>query len=269
MLISKHHYYRPRPVAALLQLMGRFFDVAGNIGWMNALKLFLGHRFCREYALLLPGLQGPLYLRGGSSDAYVFRKVFLLEEYFLPHQNPRFVIDAGANVGISAVYFASLYPQATIFCVEPEPANIRQFGKNTRHYSNIKLFPGALWSRKASLAIANPGADSVGFVIREQTGNAEPGVPAFSVTDLLVNAPVQTVDILKIDIEGSEFRVFADDPDEWLAKVKVLMIELHENKAPGCGRAFFSAATRQDFQYHLRGENVVLTRGLSEPAAIY
>jgi len=268
MVISKHYCYTRKPAASAFQLMGRFFDLQGNIGWINAFKLFLGHRFCQEYALRLPGLKGPLYLRGRSSDAYVFRKVFLLEEYFLPNQKPRFIIDAGANVGISAVYFAHLYPEATIYCVEPEADNIRQFLKNTRSYPNIKLFPGALWSRAASLVITNPEADSVGFVVREQA-SSEPGVAAYSVGDLLAQAPSPSVDILKLDIEGSESRVFSDNPDLWLTKVKVIMIELHENKAPGCGQAFFSATTRQNFRYHLRGENMMLTRGDVETAALY
>jgi FkbM family methyltransferase len=269
MVISQHHRYKLRSFAAVLQLIGRFFDVQGNLGWINALKLFLGHRFCSEFTLKLPGLKGPLYLRGGGSDAFVFRKVFLLEDYFIPGQNPRFIIDAGANIGISAVYFANLYPEATIFCVEPESANIQQFLKNTRPYPNIKLFSGALWSRTTSLAIANPEAHSAGFVVREQVRVTEHAIPAFSISDLLAQAPAEQVDILKIDIEGSESRVFGENPDPWLARVKVIMIELHENKAPGCGQAFFSATTRQPFQYHMRGENMVLTRNNGEKAVCY
>jgi FkbM family methyltransferase len=191
----------------------------------------------------------------------VFRKVFISEEYSLPDCRPQFIIDAGANVGISAVYFAYRYPEATIFCIEPEASNAAQLRKNTAAYPNIRLIQGALWSRNARLTITNPEAEKVSFVTTDAaTTVGRDSIPGFTVADLLAQSGHQQIDILKIDIEGSEAQVFAGDVDPWLAKVRVLLIELHENKAPGCGRTFFSAVTRHPFEYRQQGENVLLTR---------
>ncbi len=260
MLRDTHEIFKPSRLSAFLHLLGRFFEIQTTIGLLNALKLFLGHRCRGEYSLRLPFLRAPLYLRGRSSDPNVFRKVFIHEEYHVPGQKPRLIIDAGANVGISAVYFANLYPDATILCIEPEPSNVLQFRKNTQAYPNIRLIQGALWSRSANLAIINPSSDKVSFVVKEVASGTPGAIPGYGINELLPPTGAQRIDILKIDIEGSEAEVFAGDIDAWLSKVGILLIELHEDKVSGCGRTFFSACTRHSFQYHQRGENMVLTR---------
>jgi FkbM family methyltransferase len=257
---TAHMFKRPSWLAAVLHLLGRCFELRATIGLVNTLKLYLGHRFARHYTLQVPFLTMPLHLRGRTSDSHVFRKVFISEEYHVPNLRPRLIIDAGANIGISAVYFAALYPEAIILCLEPESSNIQQFRRNTSNYPNIRLLPGALWSRNALLSITNPNADSVSFVVKEcgPASQCPDPVEGYGIRELLAEVGHDRIDILKIDIEGSEAEVFGAAPAEWLSRVGVLLIELHENKAPGCGRIFFDATAKHPFQYHQQGENVVL-----------
>ena len=255
-----HTFKKSSCLGEAFQLLGRCFELRATIGLLNTLKLYLGHRFRREYTLRVPFLSAPLYLRGGTSDAYVFRKVFISEEYHVPRLEPRLIIDAGANIGVSAAYFAALYPKATVVCLEPEAGNIEQFKRNTAAYPNIRLLPGALWARNARLSITNPRADSVSFEVKEceSPANNPDAVEGYGLAELLATLGHEQIDILKIDIEGSEAAVFASNPGRWLDRVKVLLIELHEAKAPGCGRIFFGATIQHPFRYHQRGENVVL-----------
>ena len=257
---ATHIFRKPSRLSALFQLIGRAFELQASLGLVNTLKLYWGHRFLRDYTLRLPFLPAPIHLRGRTSDAHVFRKVFISEEYHVAGQHPRLIVDAGANIGISAVYFAALYPDATVVCLEPETANIQQFRRNTAAYSNIRLVPGALWSRNSRLSITNPRADSVSFVVAECSTNetCQDPVDGYGLQELLATLGHDRIDILKVDIEGSEAVVFGGDPAGWLSKVGVLLIELHENKAPGCGRIFFGATVQHPFHYHQRGENVVL-----------
>ena len=65
--------------------------------------------------IAVPGYHAPVTLRAGTSDVYSFEKILVDGEYsHAPLRNPRCVIDAGANIGCSAVYFARLYPDARI-----------------------------------------------------------------------------------------------------------------------------------------------------------
>src|SRR5438128_1024549 len=67
------------------------------------------------------GLNRMLTIRPSTSDLRVVLKVLADHEYTTPLPiNPKLIIDAGANIGISALYFANRYPNARIYAIEPE-----------------------------------------------------------------------------------------------------------------------------------------------------
>jgi hypothetical protein len=68
------------------------------------------------------------------------------------------------------------------------------------------------------------------------------------------------IDILKLDIEGAEQDLFASNYS-WLARVNIVIIELHEKLIPNSSAAFYSAAS--DFTYlGISGENAIFVRAL-------
>ena len=67
------------------------------------------------------------------------------------------------------------------------------------------------------------------------------------------------IDILKIDIEGSEKEVF-EASKTWIDKVTVVMAEVHDSLKPGCNQAFMEAT--RGFQVPvIKGETIVRIRG--------
>ena len=89
----------------------------------------------------------PLHYRPGSSDEGVIRQIFANREYDLArlrrHEEiGRFfrdqftqgrrplIIDAGANIGASAAYFALTYPTAIIAAIEPDLGNFELLRRN-------------------------------------------------------------------------------------------------------------------------------------------
>ncbi|HEY1809236.1 MAG TPA: FkbM family methyltransferase [Acidobacteriaceae bacterium] len=81
-----------------------------------------------------------------------------------------------------------------------------------------------------------------------QVRKAKPGekadVTAYSVPDLLKASHFQQIELLKIDIEGSELALFSGNPEPWLGLVRNICIELHGAE---CETAFLEAL--KDFQY--------------------
>ena len=67
--------------------------------------------------------------------------------------------------------------------------------------------------------------------------------------------------MLKIDIEGAEKELFADDNvQKWLPRVNVIAIELHDRMKHGCSYAFFKAISKHKWYFSLRGENLIFIR---------
>ena len=69
-------------------------------------------------------------------------------------------------------------------------------------------------------------------------------------TSLIVNKidySIREIDILKLDVEGAEKNIFSSNTN-WISKVQLLIIELHDEVVPGCSREFFSAISEYDFE---------------------
>ena len=211
--------------------------------------------------LRVPGLPHPLFARKHTSDGAVFDQVFLQRTYLfdLPNPNPALIIDAGANVGYTSVFFANRYPSARILAIEPEPSNFAVLAQNVAPYPNIEPIQAALWKEHTFLKIDNPEEDTVSIRV-EATAAGQPGtLEAVTMLDLLERAGRERVDLLKMDIEGAERELFEPGCEVWLDRVDTIVIELHDRMKPGCSPAFYRALTRYDFTQYPQGENLIVT----------
>ena len=187
-----------------------------------------------------PTLPHPVRLRARTSDLLVYEQVLINKQYECPlSREPTVIVDAGANIGLSTVYFAARYPQAQILAIEPEPQNFKLLQKNTSTYKNVKAIMAALWWKNTRVNVKITEADSEpwAFHVEESANGA---VPAVTLPTLLRHNGIGHVDILKIDVEGAEREIFEKKPD-WIHRVDLLAIELHDRLKRGCSRAVYDA----------------------------
>jgi FkbM family methyltransferase len=206
----------------------------------------------------------PLTLRTHSSDIATFRKVMTEREYEIPDlPAPRTIIDAGANIGLASIFFASRFPAARIIALEPEPINFELLQRNASRYPNITCVQKALWSQSGTINIFDPGDGAWSFRIEaegHQEGARRVGsVECVNMADLMSEFGLAHVDLLKIDIEGSEKEVF-EACTGWIDHVDAIAIELHDRFKRGCSLAFYRATAGFAHEIH-KGENVFVLRG--------
>lgn len=233
-------------------------------GWLGCLKWWLLRGQAAPVRLFSAKLGRFVLLRPDSTDLLVAMKILYHKEYELPWGfAPDVIIDAGANVGMSTLYFAASYPGARIIAVEPEPSNCEMLKANCAGLPNVEIRQAAVWGAHARLALADPSADKWSFAFKEDAAGG--GVEAVTVDDLLRGVRTDARVMVKFDIEGAEREVFAQEHLPWLERVHVLLIELHDRFQPGCSRAFYSQMVRRPFAQELRGENVMIN--FETPAA--
>ena len=207
------------------------------------------------------GVKAPVRLRMRTTDPGSYAGVLLRGEYDfdLPF-SPEIIVDAGANIGMSAVYFANRYPGARIFAVEAEAANFAMLEINTRAYPAITAIHAALWNRDGLISVGAPDPDTGAqgewaFVTHEGPGAS---VRAMTMETLMREMGLSRIDIAKIDIEGAEQEVFEDT--RWLKGVRCVMIELHDRFRPGCAEAVEPAL--EGFTRTERGETACFVRSV-------
>jgi FkbM family methyltransferase len=212
----------------------------------------------REMKVKPPGLQHSIYLRARSTDLSIYNTVLLQKEYDLglPYV-PETIIDAGANIGMTSIYFAREFPLARIIAVEPEPNNFRMLCRNVAPYGNITPVHAALWSSDGEIRVTDPDPETGAsgewaFVTHE--GRAGICTRAITMRTLLAEMKIRSVALLKMDIEGAEKEVFESGCD-WIQDVRCLVIELHDRFRPGCRAAV--EPVMQSFAKVERGETTL------------
>jgi FkbM family methyltransferase len=199
-------------------------------------------------------------VREDSTDPWVFQQVFILQDYrALAHKaDIRVIIDAGAYVGYSAIYFAELYPHAFIYALEPEEENFQALQRNTRHYPNIKAIQAALWKEDGFIEVHKGSGEQWAFQVHAAKTSRPDNIPAITIQSLMQQYRLPRIDILKMDIEGAESEVFeAPGCHEWLGSVRILAVELHDHLYPDSDRNFREAIQRYEFTVKSSGENLI------------
>ena len=149
-----------------------------------------------------------VWLRPGTSDLEVFHGIFADKDYEFAcwDISPELIMDAGANIGLTSLYFAKKHPAARIIAIEPEASNVELLRRNTHSEPNIKVISGALWPRKTKLSMVDGDAEKWAFSVRE--GTTSSGIEAWTIPDILADTGAGRIDLLKIDIEGAEKELF-------------------------------------------------------------
>lgn len=167
----------------------------------------------------------------------LYREIFLEEIYrFSEASDAPLIVDCGANIGMSVLYFKTLYPESKIFAFEPNPSAYALLEKNVavNQLEGVSLFHCAITDvdglmdfyvpvRKASLnASSKPKNEGMRI---EVEGKRLSG---------LLSA--KTPDFIKIDVEGDELKIIKDLYESSLLKfVAELVIEFHPGEEKGSG----------------------------------
>jgi FkbM family methyltransferase len=154
---------------------------------------------------------------------------------FLPLGPTPFVIDLGANDGKLAQEVTDAYPDATLLLVEADPYLVQQLGVRFRSRPGVMLYRGL---------VGAAARDSVDFhlceipegnsVYRSLSEHWAPGksrrttVPMTTVANLLALAPPPRVDLMKVDIEGSEWDVLPTLTEREAAVIDQITVEFHD-----------------------------------------
>lgn len=162
-----------------------------------------------------------------TSQLEVVRDVFVEEEYRLPSDDEpvRTIVDLGGHAGVSVLWFRALYPDAEIFAVEPHPETFRRLQANVGHLPRVHLVQAAVWSTDGPRALFASDQSWAASLISQPTLHHAGQVTCRRLDGLLVELGVESIDVLKVDIEGAEHEVLSTFAG--LSRVRTLVCEYH------------------------------------------
>lgn len=195
-------------------------------------------------------------LRKNSSDIEVFYQIWIEEEYkksieiinekILLSSSP-IILDIGANIGMSAMYFKNKIQESNIFAFEPFESNLKRIP------TDISSFQLALWNKQTKLNPSTEFRDGKAWsisMIEAPSGQIQGDV----LSAFFTLSKSNEIDILKVDIEGAEFNAFINSTDNQnsLSTVKSVIMEIHDEV--GSRDALYEIFTKNNFNIHELGE---------------
>lgn len=162
---------------------------------------------------------------------YTVDEVFMSDFYKFNSENKKpVIIDCGANIGLSVLYFKHTHPEAVIYAFEPDTKNYNYLAENVKSYG---------WE-KCVFIYKQLVSDTAGFEYFEELGNAGSKIVSenaqnnnttkiekIRLKDFLTELNCK-IDFLKLDIEGSEFDVIPD-LKELYPIIQKMYIEFHSD----------------------------------------
>jgi FkbM family methyltransferase len=160
----------------------------------------------------------------GPSFVAAWTEIFhnRIYDFSTNNSSPR-ILDCGANVGLSCLFFKQRFPDCRLTAFEPDPkifAYLSQFVASAK-LPAIELVAKGIWSSVTSLKFFSEGADSGRICM----GGRAPNMIEIQ-TVRLRDYLCEPIDLLKIDVEGAETEVIIDCADK-LEYVSRLFVEYH------------------------------------------
>jgi FkbM family methyltransferase len=223
-----------RNVSRSWRYRGNFLDFVRRLLFLYSAKLPRGIRrpeWTIGFRYREPIGDIRLLLRANAgADAFTHSEIFEHQYYRLPLKcSPATVLDLGANIGLSAIYFARAYPGTCLACVEPGPENLRLLAQNLRLNGVRADIISAAIDVDDGKAVMRRDAKDYGHRIVAMPGNSPAQyfqVDAISIPSILRRLGWDRIELLKIDIEGHEQRLLSEDCD-WLHRVDAICLEYH------------------------------------------
>lgn len=198
----------------------------------------------------------------------IYKSIFTKKKFnnFKINHNSPLILDCGAHIGITVLYFKYLFPGAKIIAFEPDPIIFEILKKNVaqNNLKNVKLVNSALSGKEGgetlfanrtrnilswgNAIVKNPWYNSFEFKTIK--------VPSSKLSSFIAQ---QKIDLIKLNIEGAEERVLKEIANK-LSRVNEIVMEFHGNSINNLNKIenIFSILEKNSFIYTIRQNNKLI-----------
>jgi len=167
----------------------------------------------------------PFYIPDGRSFVHLYDLYFRKQIFdFIPSDHDLYVIDCGANIGVTVSWWKKRYPDAEVLAFEADPDIFRVLERNCGAFPGVRLLNAAVWDKEGEIPFIAKGGEGGHIAELSDRSRREMivSVPSVRLRSFLS----RKCDFLKMDIEGAEVAVIRDCADV-LQNVARTFVEYH------------------------------------------
>lgn len=185
----------------------------------------------------------------GAGELAVLRGVLLEREYEAQGE-PATILDLGANVGLTTLFFRRRYPAARIVAVEADPRTYERLRRNVSGLSDVSTLNRAVAGTDGRMAFYSARQSISSSLARRSPLDIAVEIDCVTVQGLMERFGIDRVGLLKMDIEGAEFEALAAAP---LDRVDELIAEIHYDLGDGDEQSLRSTLAGFDLTFEAHG----------------
>jgi len=144
------------------------------------------------------------------------------------------IFDVGAHIGLATIFFNQKYPLARITAFEPNPNTFPLLEENTyfNNIHNVTLHNVALGKKSSQRTLfidsSNNGGFSTASFMKDAWNGTQESLGIEVITEPLSKYINSTIDLVKIDVEGTEQEIIEElDESGKIGSIKNIIIEFH------------------------------------------
>jgi FkbM family methyltransferase len=202
--------------------------------WQNWPRYLFDYVLRRQVASEYTMRNGVKLVDDRGTLAGTIAVVFVRQEYGALDRF-KIIVDVGANIGIFTVFAAQSSPGARIYCFEPESANFHFLKRNIENNAlgnRVTAFQCAVASQPGERDLGIGGSLTNSFQMAPDGANVA-HVKCTTLAEILDNHELDSVDLLKLNCEGSEYEILEGCSKEDLSRIANIRLEYHNLEQPG------------------------------------
>jgi len=221
----------------LLIITAKFIHKLLNIKLKNISLTFLSHK--------------PLHITVNDIEQFTYLfNIFFSEPFKISTSvsSSPVIVDGGANIGMSSLYFHFRYPQGRIYAIEPSCQNIELLQRNLSEIPNLQIEQMAIWNESKELVFNISECTRYNSFFHTGEKCRAEKVKALCLSEWLDQKGLTKIDILKLNVEGAEANAIRG-LGKRITDVGIIVGELHPQ-----------FVDKEMFIEELKGNNFILTR---------
>jgi FkbM family methyltransferase len=243
----------PNPIWKALKNADRASEIvrcpAETQQWARVSAAYLGLSRL-EFPYLLRLRRGEQIQLEELTDLKAFWQIFLRRIYRV-QPTDRVILDLGANIGVFTLYAARCAPEAKVFSLEPFPSTFNRLVTNIRDHhldDRVKCLNFAATGTDGLRVMPDSSVPSQRRALASSAnGKSGTEVQGKTLPALLDENHLPQVDLLKMDIEGSEYEVLLSTPPPVLARIRRIAMEYHGDCSPYSKQQLFDYLQKAGF----------------------
>jgi len=158
------------------------------------------------------------------------REIFIGREYYISKIKPRIIVDIGANIGDSTIFFSRTYPKSKIFAYEPSSKIYSSLQNNLKlnKVENVKPFKLGISSKSGKIKFYENSKSGLSSLYVKSDNNKKSTINVVTLNYIFNKNNIKKCDLLKVDCEGAEYDIILNLDKDILSKIRNMIIEYHE-----------------------------------------